>query len=386
MIDIEILQRLNAADKFERLRNLSDAVKTASFPAVNPVYINNHVHTTYSFSPYSPTAAVFAARAEGLSTVGIVDHDTICGAREFIEAGKIAEIPVTVGMECRVKMLGTSLIDRRTNNPDQIGVSYMTIQGVPHGNIEKLDSFFAPLRVKRNDRNKRMIDNINQIIAPLGIALDFKADVVPLSQAKDGGSVTERHLMLALGRKLLSIDRDVSDSLAALGVELSGSQIAKLAVKDDPFYEYTLLGILKSAFVKKIFIPATDECAELADVVALAKECGAILCYAYLGDIAESVTGDKAAQKFEDDYLEELFSELRRVGVRAITYMPTRNTKAQLERVRTLCDEYGMMQISGEDINSPAQSFVIRTMEDPMFANLVDSTWALIENEKQPLD
>ena len=63
--------------------------------------------------------------------------------------------------------------------------------------------------------------------------------------------------------------------------------------------------------------------------------------------------------------------------------MPTRNTTAQLERVRALCDSYGMMQVSGEDINSPSQSFVIRAMENPMFSNLIDSTWRLIENENR---
>lgn len=168
-----------------------------------------------------------------------------------------------------------------------------------------------------------------------------------------------------------------------LGVSLTPSQKVRLAATDDPFYGYTLLGVLKSAFVKEIFVPATDECPALQEVVSLARECGAILCYAYLGDVGESPTGDKAAQRFEDGYLDELFSELYRSGVRAVTYMPTRNTRAQLERVRGLCDEYGMMQVSGEDINSPTQSFVIRAMEDPMFENLVESAWALIENENR---
>ena len=163
MIDISVLNKLNVSDASERLENLRSLVKDADFPAVIPEYINNHIHTTYSFSPYSPAAAVYAARAEGLSTAGIVDHDTIAGAREFIEAGKIAGIPTTVGMECRVRMTGTSLINRRTNNPDQVGVSYMTFQGVPHRNIEKLDSFFAPLREKRNERNRAMVSNINSV-------------------------------------------------------------------------------------------------------------------------------------------------------------------------------------------------------------------------------
>ena len=35
---------------------------------------------------------------------------------------------------------------------------------------------------------------------------------------------------------------------------------------------------------------------------------------------------DKAAQKFEDSYLDELFSELYGAGVRAVTYMPVSYT------------------------------------------------------------
>jgi hypothetical protein len=42
-----------------------------------------------------------------------------------------------------------------------------------------------------------------------------------------------------------------------------------------------------------------------------------------------------------------------------------------------------MFEISGEDINTPRQSFVIRAMEDPKFANLIEATWKLIEHEKQ---
>ena len=47
-----------------------------------------------------------------------------------------------------------------------------------------------------------------------------------------------------------------------------------------------------------------------------------------------------------------------------------------------LCDENGLFQVSGEDINSPRQSFVIKAMENPLFANLIDATWKLIEHEK----
>lgn len=381
MIDIAILEKLDACEKAQRLENLQEVLKTTQFPPMVPQYINNHIHTTYSFSPYSPTAAVYAARMEGLCTAGIIDHDSISGAREFLEAAALVDIPVTIGMECRATMAGTRLQGRRTNNPDQVGVSYMTIQSVPHDQIDRLNAFFAPYRTARDVRNRQMIEKINAL---LGEDLDYDRDVLPLSMHHEGGGVTERHLMYALARKMVARagkGQGMVDYLASIGLTLSEKQKAQMLDTAYPFYEYDLLGILKSAFVPQIYVDATDECPTVAALVDLCREIDAYLCYAYLGDVGDSVTGDKKAQKFEDDYLEDVFECLKETGVKAVTYMPTRNTPAQLKRLRGLCEQYGMFQISGEDINSPRQSFVIRAMEDPQFQNLIDATWQLIEHE-----
>lgn len=387
MIDIAVLNKLNAPTKAERLENLAQVLKTTVFPPMVPQYINNHIHTTYSFSPYSPTAAVYAARMEGLCTAGIIDHDSISGAREFLEAARLVDMPVTIGMECRVSMDGTRLEGRRTNNPDQVGVSYMTIQSVPHDKIDVLTEFFRPYQQARHRRNRAMIERINALLPQ--ISLDYDRDVLPLSESQDGGGVTERHLMYALAIRLVGQvgkGEAMVAKLTDMGLTLSAKQRDQMLDTGYPFYAYDLLGILKSAFVPKIFIPATDECPKLPDMVRLCREVDAYLCYAYLGDVGDSVTGDKKAQKFEDDYLDDVFECLREEGVKAVTYMPTRNTPAQLTRLRGLCDQYGMFQISGEDINSPRQSFVIRAMENPMFRNLIDATWKLIEHENHPAD
>lgn len=383
MMDMKILEQLNAPTKAERLENLKRIAAQTQFPPTVPQYVNNHIHTTYSFSPYSPTAAVYASRMEGLCTAGIIDHDSIAGAKEFLEAASIINMPVTVGMECRVSMKGTPLEKKRTNNPDQVGVSYMTIQSVPHDKIDQLQAFFVPYREARNRRNKAMTEKICEAA---GVDLDFERDVLPLSMYSEGGSVTERHLMYALAFKLVELvgkGEPMIAKLSQMGITLSEKQKAQMMDQEYPFYEYDLLGILKSVFVPQIYIDADDECPMLADMVKLCDEIDAYLCYAYLGDVGDSVTGDKKAQKFEDDYLEEVFECLKAAGIRCVTYMPTRNTQAQLERLRGLCDQYGMFQISGEDINTPRQSFVIKAMENPMFANLIDATWKLIEHEKE---
>ena len=170
--------------------------------------------------------------------------------------------------------------------------------------------------------------------------------------------------------------------LGSIGLNLSEKQKNQMLDTEYPFYEYDLLGILKSAFVPKIYIDATDECPNVRDVAKLCNEIDALLCYAYLGDVTASVTGDKKAQKFEADYLDDVIACIKSCGIRAVTYMPTRNTPEQLARIRKLCDENGLIQVSGEDINSPRQSFVIHAMENPMFANLIDSTWRLIRHEQ----
>ena len=173
------------------------------------------------------------------------------------------------------------------------------------------------------------------------------------------------------------------DKLTSMGMNLSEKQKSMLLDTQYPFYAYDVLGMLKGTFVPKIYIDATDECPKVPDVVKLCKDIDAFFCYSYLGDVGESVTGDKKAQKFEDDYLDEVFECIYEEGIRCVTYMPTRNTMEQLTRLRALCDQYGMFQVSGEDINSPRQIFVIKAMENPLFQNLIDATWKLIQHENK---
>lgn len=382
----EILRLLSAPSASERLDNLKYLVTHESRPEVLREYANNHIHTTYSFSPYTPTAAVWFARAAGLPTAGIMDHDSIGGGDEFRAAGDIAGIGTTCGLECRVSMAGTPFADRKLNSPDQPGVAYMTIHSVPATGFGRLQQVFAPLRERRNDRNRLMVGRINKIVAPSGIQLDFEHDVLPLSMFSDGGSVTERHLLAALARRITeavgmeNVPAFLSDRL---GIALSERQREWLGQCDPLCFEYDVLGVLKSSLNARTYIPATDELMTLPEVVSLADEVGAILCYAYLGDVADSPTGDKRAEHFEDGYLEELLTFLRDSGVRGITFMPSRNTCEQLARLMELCRHFGFTQISGEDINQPRQSFICRQLADPMFSHLVAETWRLVERERK---
>jgi len=389
MTDTSAILRLLTAETAEkRLENLVSCISECGKDVTSGEFenINNHIHTIYSFSPYSPAAAVWFAKNAGLSTAGIMDHDSVSGCKEFIEAGRIANFPVTCGCELRVDFSNTPVAGRRINNPDQNDIVYMALHAIPHDKFDRVDAFLKPVRAARGERNRKMTATLAGIFAPYGISLDYDRDVLPCSQSSEGGSVTERHILFALAKLLIAKygrgEALVSFLADTLKLNLSAKVRGFLSDTENVHYDYDLLGLLKAEFVSRFYIPATDECPDVRDVLALSEEVGAISAYAYLGDVGDSVTGDKRAQKFEDDYLDDLVPLLKELGYRAITYMPSRNTPAQLKRLRALCDKYDLLQISGEDINSSRQKFVCTAMQSAEFANLVDAAWALIAHER----
>ncbi len=385
---------LNAPDVRQRLDALRACVgarRQAGHARATPGRdVNSHIHTTYSFSPYSPTRAVWMAAEAGLATAGIMDHDSIAGAREFIEAGRLVGLPTTIGAECRVSFADTPLGDLRINNPDQTGVAYVAMHGIPHSRIDAVQTFFEPVRQARDLRNRAMTRRMNALLDPAGIRIDYDADVVPLSMWADGGGITERHLLFAVARRMLE-RLGAGQPLVAflrdtLRIPVDAKAEAWLMDGANPQIDYDLLGVLKRDLVEKFYIDAGEECPPVADVAAFARENGIVLAYAYLGDVQNSVTGDKKTQAFEDGYLDTLFGILRQTGFHAVTYMPSRNTRDQLVRVRAFCDRHGFFQISGEDINQPRQAFICEAMRDPFFANLYDAAWALIGHERLATD
>jgi hypothetical protein len=394
MMTDALLDRMNGPDRPERLdalRGLAHRHERGDIPRpARTGAVNNHIHTFYSFSPYSPSKAVWMAMAAGLETAGIMDHDSVSGAHEFVEAGRILGLATTVGVEVRVDMTATPLAGRRINHPDQISSAYVAMHGIPHTRIETIARFLEPYRERRNHRNRRMTERLNEMLARHAIRLDFDADVVPLSMAHEGGSITERHLLFAVANRLIERFGRGHGLVAFLREEMhlhpGEKVIGHLLDADNPHYAYDLLGALKSELVPRFYLDADDECPDVREYLAVCHDAGAIAAYAYLGDVGDSVTGDKKTQQFEDAFLPLLFETLRDLGFEAVTYMPSRNTLAQLERVQALCREYGFFQISGEDINSPRQSFVCEAMQHPAFRHLVDATWALIGHERAATD
>jgi hypothetical protein len=371
----------------------SSPASTVSRDSKESLEVNNHIHTIYSFSPYTPSMAALLAKEAGLGAAGSVDHDSISAAEEMHEACAILGIGSCTGFEVRVSFKEDATgkpapwANRKINNPDSLGIAYMTVQGIPVSGIDKANDFLRPLREVRLQRTLKMTESANAILKQADISLiDFQADIVDCSQAAEGGGITERHLLAALANKLIlhwgkgaKLVEGIEEKFL---VKASPKIAALLTDANNPHYLFDLLGVLKANFLPRIFIqPNDDECIPAKKVCEFAASIGAIPAYAYLGDVAESPTGDKAAEHFEDDFIDPLFDELVKMGYLAVTYMPPRNTEAQLKRVQQLCAKHGLMEISGVDINSSRQLFNCPEVLQPAFRHLIDSTWALIAHE-----
>ena len=381
---------LSSPDRSRRLaavRAAGEAAARGEIEAATGGEVNNHIHTTYSFSPYSPSHAAFMAWTSGLAAAGSIDHDSISAAEEMTQACAALGIGSTVGTELRVNFSGTPLEGRKFNNPDTENNAYIVIHGVPHQKIGEVKKFLEPINRARNLRNRKEVETLNMLLAGTGVeVLDFDRDVVSLSQARDGGSITERHILYALCAKILEKTRKgavlVEFVEQNLGLGLTEKLRSLLLDESNPHYIYDLLGVLKGGFVPRFFIqPDETECVSVFEAVDFANSIGAIPAYSYLGDVEESPTGDKKAERFEDAFLEDLFPLVKEIGFKAVAYMPPRNTPEQLARVKNLCGRYDFMEISGVDINSSRQSFNCPELLFPEYAHLIDNTWALIAHE-----
>jgi len=396
---------LDRATRLDALKRLKRCQSPFSHPQVAPKRcqrpqaapfseINNHIHTIYSFSPYTPAMAALMARDAGLGAAGSVDHDSIAASEEMLAACAILGIGGCVGFEVRVSFKTgpdgkeSPFAARKINNPDSAGLVYMTVQGIPRQSIRAAAEFLTPIRAERLKRSRAMTVSVNALLREAGLCeIDFESDVCGKSKYAEGGGITERHLLAAIAEKLIlqyGKGLQLVEGLGLkMGVPVSPKLFFPLSDPANPHYLYDLLGALKAELLPRIFIqPDEKECIPAEKVTAFARSINAISAYAYLGDVAQSPTGDKKTEKFEDDYIEELFAEISRLGFRAVTYMPPRNTAEQLRNLRSLSAKWGFMEISGVDINSSRQSFNCPEVLRDEFRHLLDTTWALIAHER----
>ncbi len=154
--------------------------------------IDLHTHSTCSDGTDSPTELVAKARAAGLTTVAITDHDTTVGWDEATQAAVAQRIALVRGIEISCKQDGRSI--------HLLG--YLTDPG-----HERLGAELARARASRATRLERMVERM----AAGGIPVTYEQ---VLAQVPPGATAGRPH---------------IADALVASGV---------LASRDEAFVEW----------------------------------------------------------------------------------------------------------------------------------------------------
>lgn len=110
-------------------------------------YIDLHTHSTASDGSMTPSELVRYAYDKGLAAIALTDHDTVNGVAEAVEEGKRLGFEVIPGVEISVDF-----------DPEMHLLGYF-----PDGNTHSVLNILEELREKREQRNPKIIQKLNEL-------------------------------------------------------------------------------------------------------------------------------------------------------------------------------------------------------------------------------
>ena len=385
-----IVPGLNSWDYNQRiatlnvLKNIENSDKWFT-PKPREGDIKLFLKSNYSSVPYSPSALAYKCYENGSKLLGICDSETLSGAKEFYEACNILGMECSLGFQVKSDIIKPKL-NRRINNMYQSDVVNLSLLGIPLEKIDYANNFLSKLRIAESNRMSKMTDLINKSYKKIGVSIDYKKDILPISNEREGGTVTEMHVLLALCNQLVNRfgkSQNLVDVLRVqMNVPISEKSRKHLSdAVDEVSFVYDLQNVLKNE-IRTFYVDADKECCNIADLRKLATDCQAILTYEYMGDIENIVFGENRIEVYEDAVLDFLLKELKRLGVMAVTVSPSRHTAEQTQHVIELCKELELMLIIGETVYTRRQDVKYEEVDNVKYNNLIEASRAICYNEK----
>lgn len=135
-------------------------------------YCDLHVHSTVSDGTTPPRELAMLAKTVGLSALALTDHDTTAGVSECADACRELKIRFVPGVELSADPILSQSADPRRGTLHILGL-FVDPTNPGLQNIEQT------LRLAREQRNPRIIENLNQ----LGVRIDYQE---VLAEAGDG--------------------------------------------------------------------------------------------------------------------------------------------------------------------------------------------------------
>ena len=147
-----------------------------------------HTHTTASDGQYTPSELVQLAKARGLETIAVTDHDTVDVLQEAVQAGEQCGLRVIPGIELSAREYSTFHILGYAPSPD----------------APALQGLCCSMKTRRDERSQRLLAFLRE----KGIKLSL-SEVVEIA----GGDIIGRpHFAQAMVRRgYVSTNREAFD-------------------------------------------------------------------------------------------------------------------------------------------------------------------------------
>lgn len=206
-----------------------------------------HTHSVYSDGTYTPSEIIEAAEAAELASVALCDHNTVSGAREFLECAKGKSVNAIAGIEIST----------------DYGETELHIVGlfIDPMHFSRVEEYVSVLVKNKEESNKRLIGKLREG----GYDIDFDE----IKAKTPNGRFNRAHIASELTAK--GYTKSVSDAFATL---LSRESRFYVPNKRIPTFE--AIEFLKSinavAVIAHPFLDLTEE--ELDVFLPLAKAHG----------------------------------------------------------------------------------------------------------------
>ncbi|MBO4962515.1 MAG: hypothetical protein J6C97_01930 [Clostridia bacterium] len=349
----KLISSLNSHTRYKRASLLKKLRKEIG--EITPTkMVNPFVRSIYSFSNHSPSMMAYLAYKSNLGLIGIFDMESLEGYKEFEKGCRLFEIHSVLGTDVQVK----------AHIADTLG-SNCGFMGIADKYVKSAGKFLKPYREAHHARVVALVDKINKKLKTLGTKLSFVKDVYVLSKYIRGGTITEKHVWLALSKKLISVygkGEKLVDKLLGLIENLSQEDNELLLDITNPFYEYDLARILKINFTIEQKFSGSHK-----DVIEFANSIEALSLY----ELRFKTTMP----------IEEVISLVKKEGYDIFAFDPRIMDEENVAKTVQLCEEQEIIALPLEIIDFPRKKFDSCIQNQEILSKLEKNAWAIAGHE-----
>ncbi|MBK3519406.1 PHP domain-containing protein [Carboxylicivirga marina] len=313
-----------------------------------PLKVNNHLHTPYSFSAFATVEeALDQALEENVQVVGVNDFYTFEAYQKWCDgAFKRGLFPLF-----NVEFIGINQEDKKNgfliNDPSNPGRIYISGKALAYPSVlsDEDQKVLDDIMVLNNQRSEEMTQKLNDWFKEVGFGYELNFD--DIKRNLTSGHVRERHLALAI-RLLAEKHYHYTERLLGFYLLLFGNKCFESNLHSSAGMENEIRSALLKAGKPAYVEENPDAFAPSSVIKEIILKAGGVPTYPFLADAVRGYTD------FERE-LHKVTEGLKRRNIYSVELIPTRNSHQVLKEYAVYLRKHGFVVSFGTEHNSPGR-------------------------------